>query len=215
MVFRGKELANHSQWLPRKSVFIDRDFQFRYGVFFVGSILLSSFAVLLPAIFLVNSNYKIFIDMAYKVVPGIVDSLEKERFGLILGTTSLSIATCIFLSYLGFKQSLKMIGPIYALKRHLMNACRGVWSQPPVKVRANDEFMSLIDTYNYFYKTFRTNLKKELSSLETIDTHQLSKNDAWTIQNLINEKKLQLNLPSESSDHASSASAGPDSRHAS
>lgn len=91
----------------------------------------------------------------------------------------------------------RMIGPLKVLRNHLKWLSRGHWNLPPLKVREKDEFQDLIESYNYFYSSFRANIYKDLEALKklNIDANNRDAYKAW--KSMIEEKTIQLDISEE------------------
>lgn len=181
----------------RTSRFIDRDFQVRYAAIVMTAAILGAILSFLPISLFLSQNYRIFIDLSNRFAPALMDSLERERIGVIsllfVGFTGL---TCFFL-VLSFKLTNRIVGPLKVLRNHLRRMSRGHWSMAPIRVRDSDEFRDLIDSYNYFYESFRTSLRRDLEVMKKvkIDPEDRESYRAW--RQLVEERCRQLNLKQE------------------
>lgn len=181
----------------RTSRFIDRDFQVRYAAVVMAAAVLGGILAFLPISLYLSQNYQIFIDLANQYAPALMDSLERERIGVIsllfVGFTGL---TAFFL-VLSFKLTNRIVGPLKVLRNHLRRMSRGQWSMAPIRIRDSDEFKDLVDSYNYFYESFRATLRRDLDTLKKlkIDPQDRDSYRAW--RKLIEERCQQLNVKDE------------------
>lgn len=194
---RGLEYLNLPTHQRRTTRFIDRDFQVRYGSVVIGAALLGALVSLLPIYFFLDQNYRIFLDLAHLYSPGLMDNLERERIWVTMLLFSGFSGLTIFFLVLSFRLTNRIVGPLRVLRNHLRRMSRGQWFMAPVRVRDSDEFQDLIDSYNYFYESFRTQLRRDLDMLRRlrVDPADRASYEAWRI--LVEEKSLQLNVKSE------------------
>lgn len=205
----------------RTSRFIDRDFQVRYAGVVVTAAILGAALAFVPISLFLNQNYRIFLDLAHHYAPSLMDGLERERIWVIsLLFVGFSGLTTFFL-VLSFKLTNRIVGPLKVMRNHLRRMSRGNWSMAPVRVRDSDEFQDLVESYNYFYESFRSQLRRDLRLLKQIkiDPHDRDSFVAWRA--LIEDRCRQLNLKSElpfpmiSALSDESNAESPDSRHVS
>ena len=194
---RGFEYLQIPSHQYRASRFIDRDFQVRYaGVVIVAAILGAIFAFV-PIVIFLNQNYRIFIDLAYQFAPKLMDDLEREQIWvtslLFVGFSGLTT----FFLVLSFKMTNRIVGPLKVIRNHLRRLSRGQWHIAPVRIRENDEFQDLVDSYNYFYESFRTNLKRDLDIIKSLKIDSADQESLIVWRNLVEEKSLQLNLKTD------------------
>lgn len=218
---RGLKHSKAPSFAIRTSRFIDREFQLKYTTVVLTAALIGILVTIFPVYFFLNENYRIFVDLAYEQAPQILDYLERERSWVTMVLISGSIGTLCFFWYLGLKLTSRIVGPIQILKNHIRGLSRGQWSQPPIKIRTDDEFHDLIDSYNYFYDSFRVNLQRDLELLQSLSIDPQNR-DAWLAwKELVEEKATQLNMthllpdPAISPLNASRPSAPPGQRHVS
>lgn len=178
----------------RSSRFIDREFQIRYVAVVVIAAAFGMLVSIGPAYYFLNQNYLIFADLAFEHSPDLLENLEQERYWINMLFGCGTLATLMFFGFLSFKMTNRMIGPLKVLRNHLKWLSRGRWNQPPLKVRDNDEFQDLIESYNYFYSSFRVNLVRDLEALKklNIDPQNRDAFKAW--KQMIEEKSIQLDI---------------------
>lgn len=190
---RRQSHSNSASYSLRTSRYIDKEFQLKYSSVILSAAIVGILITIFPIYYFLNQNYEIFVELAYDQSPRILDYLEREKTWVTLLLVTGSSATLFFFWYLGLKLTSRIVGPIYIVRNHLQELARGNWSQAPIKIRTQDEFQELIECYNYFYESFRINLKKDLDLLQkfNIDPNNRDAYLAW--KNLIEEKALQLN----------------------
>lgn len=218
---RGFEYLQIPSHQHRASRFIDRDFQMRYaGVVIVAAVLGAIFAFV-PIIVFLNQNYRIFTDLAYQYAPALMDDLEREQIWvtslLFVGFSGLTT----FFLVLSFKMTNRIVGPLKVIRNHLRRLSRGQWHIAPVRIRDTDEFQDMVDAYNYFYESFRTNLKRDLDIIKKLKVDPTDQESFNMWRSLIEEKSMQLNLkadlpyPTLNVLNGAKTSGSPDSRRAS
>ncbi|MBC86520.1 MAG: hypothetical protein CL677_05010 [Bdellovibrionaceae bacterium] len=183
-----------SSYQSRQTRFIDQGFQLKYTFFVSGIVLLAIACVFIPSFYFLNENYKIFTDIAYEYAPNMVRHLDREYGGLILIASGTFVAVGAFFFILGLKVTAKIIAPIHIITNHLRNLSRGRWFDRPVRIRDTDEFQDLVDAYNYFYHSFQKAISRDLKKLEKIHVDPADRDSFFALQEMISEKKQQLNI---------------------
>ncbi len=169
-----------------------------------------------PIYFLLNQNYQIFYALASKEAPSLLQSLEREQswINTILCATLLGLA--VFFTLLGLRITNRIIGPLRVLRNHIKQLCRGNFHQNPIKVRTHDEFQELIEAYNYFYNSFRQNLKRDIELLQKMNVDPQNRDAYLAWKMMIEEKSLQIqDVPELKPLISGVPSEFPDSRRAS
>ena len=199
----------------RKSLFIDKGFQLKYTKIATFTAALGLLFVFVPLFIYMNQNYDLFIELAYLNSPNIVSNLESEKLGM---NTLLFVAFAgeiLFIFILMLKLTAKIAGPLKVLKNHLKLLSRGRWSSPPIKVRDNDEFQDVIDSYNYFFQSFREGLKQDLEAINNlnVDKKNLGAYSAW--KDFITTREEQLGIVPPKTLNVVTDVEARDSRHVS
>lgn len=194
---KGFEYVKPATYTRRKSPFIDRDFQVRYTLLLIGASALGVVLVIGPIYYFVNQNYRIFVELAYDHAPGMLKYLEQERIWINTILFGVFAGLLMFFSHLGVKMTARIVGPLKVLSNHLKQLSRGHWYINPIKVRSNDEFLDLIESYNYFFKSFQANLHKDLERIKQLPVDPNNR-DAYILwKELVDEKSAQLNILDE------------------
>lgn len=220
---RGKfrDLSNPSG-RKKNSPFIDRSFQIRYTFLLLGASVLGLIVTFIPIYYFINQNYDIFISLAFDHSPQIIGDLEREKSWVNLTLISVFLGLFGFFFVLTFRMTARIVGPLKILRNHLIQISRGHFYIPTIKIRENDEFHDLIESYNYFFLSFQRNLKRELELLKRVSVDQRNRDAYLAWRQLIIDKTRQLNdtsvdlkslAPFESG--PAPASGSPDSRHVS
>ena len=213
--YRGREYIKPDSVPKRHSLFVDRDFQVRYTTIFVVSAALGCIFVFVPIYYFMNQNYQIFVDLAYVHSPNIIDHLEKEKLWLNTLLIGASLALITFFFVFGFKITDQISAPLKILRNHLRLISRGYWSIPVIKVRENDEFQDIIESYNYFFSSFQNNMINDLEKIRAFSIDKSNRDAYLAWQALIDEKCRQLDLKEFKTLVDATDVATPDSRHAS
>lgn len=195
MWFRtGREQIKPATYTRYSSAFIDRDFQVRYTILLLASSMVGLILVVGPLFYFINQNYQIFMDLAYDRAPTLIRYLEMERRWIFTLLASVTLGLLCFFSYLGIKMTAKIVGPLNVLKNHIRLLSRGHWYIAPVRTRDSDEFHDLVESYNYFFRSFQANLRNDLERLGrlNIDPQQREAYSTWL--DLIEEKRSQLKM---------------------
>ncbi|MCB0406985.1 MAG: hypothetical protein KDD34_02210 [Bdellovibrionales bacterium] len=192
LLSRGIKHTKAPSYSLRTSRFIDRDFQLKYTSVVLTAALIGILVTIFPIYYFLSQNYNIFVDLAYEQAPQILHYLERERSWVNILLIAGCTGTLCFFWYLSLKLTSRIVGPIQVLKNHIRGLSRGQWAQAPIRIRDSDEFQDLIDSYNYFYDSFRVNLQRDLELLKkfSIDPKNRDAYLAW--RSLIEEKAYQL-----------------------
>ncbi len=201
----------------RKIQIIRSGFQWRYSTYLLMAVVVSTIIGTGPVYYFLNQNYDIFISLAYKTSPEIVENLERERVWIngLLITTLIGIATMSLL--FGLKITARIIRPLMVLENHIERLIKGRMDQPELRLREGDEFHELIQSYNYLYKSLKANTLSELEALINFKLDEKQRDTYLIWKQLLETKSKQLGLPTPeiSNETFSSASADLDSRRVS
>lgn len=171
-------------------MWIDRKFQLKYASLLIGASLLGLVLTILPISHLIDQNYRIFVDLSYDTAPELLSYLEKERFWINTILLSVFCGLLVFFGILSFRMTEKIVGPLHVLRNHLRQLIKGNWTQTAIKIRQDDEFQELVDSYNYFYKSMRNNIERDIQRLCRIKVDPINK-DAYSAWHDILEEKVQ------------------------
>lgn len=212
------QLGLHKTESRRKIHISDRTFQVKYSLFLMAAVAGSSFIFLLPALHYVQQNFEIFSTLAYKSEPQLLDHLEREILWLKIYFAISSLFILFLCSYIGYKLTGNILGPLIGIEKHMNKVTRGDWSSVDFKIRSHDDYRSLGETYSYLYKSLRSQTEQDLKWLEKIiiDPQNRESMAAW--QALVSSKQAQLGLQRitmPSIESAEDFSSAPLKRHAS
>lgn len=202
----------------RKFRIVNKAFQWKYTLFLLSAFFGSSVLFLGPVWYFLNQNYEFFYKIAYDTHPEILSHLDREIvwLGFYIGVTC--FCTLVFTGWISIRMTEQIIGPLISMERHLRKATLGDWSSPDFRIRSTDDFRNLADAYSYFYRSLKANTENEIKVLEKlqIDPQNREAYAAW--EYLVNSKKAQLGLPTNSSPIVGTVakiSSSPDSRRVS
>ncbi|MBX2988630.1 MAG: hypothetical protein KF802_12100 [Bdellovibrionaceae bacterium] len=174
---------------------------------------------LVPAVFFIEQNYNIFLQLAYDVKPGLVQHLEREilwiRSFLVLG----SIATAAVGMLFARRLVRHLFRPLQAMEDHLQALTEGQWDQAPPDMMGEETYRSLFLNYEEFYRVQRANLEAELRLLESLPIDPQRRDALLAWQLLLSGHRGRLGLPALApdavNDDAASSSVSALSRRAS
>lgn len=203
-----------SSYQKRGSSFIDKDFQIKYSTLVIAAAVVSICVSALPIYYFLHQNYEIFYKLAYDYAPNLIQHLEMELAWMRVLLVGSIIGIITFFTFISLKMTSKIVAPIKLISHHLQYLSRGLWNQKTITVRDDDEFQNFVELYNYFFLSFKAQVKYELELLEKIDLEKLDKQSYLTVKTLIDTKNKQLDLKPSTS-HALTSEPAPDQQHAS
>lgn len=190
----SKPFVNSTNIKRRKSRYVDREFQLKYVGLFVGSCTFALALTAYPIYYYWKQNNNIFVNLAYDLAPRLVEHLEREYVWLHVFLFAASAGCILFFSIMAFKISEKVIAPVKLLRNHLIQLTQGNWHTQPLKIRTDDEFQDLVNTYNYFFHCFKQNALNDYQRLQQLNVspENITAFSLW--RQMIEEKEQQLNL---------------------
>lgn len=222
---RSKEYDRPNAYLRRTTTYVDRDFQLRHTRYILFVALLSSGTFLLPILLLTNQNYALFMKLADVMSPGMAKYIAKEHLQINVVFAFTLIAYGIFWTIFGKKMTAKIAGPIKVLRNHMRLISRGDYTLDVIRLREDDEFKELINTYNSMYKILQTQNERDLNTLRNIISTVTNPVARDLLSTMIEEHQLRQQQPPQSNTNQSNTnpiflndeapSATRDSRHAS
>ncbi len=173
---------------------VEKDFQYRFTLLIclVGGGLFAFFSGLL--LYFLKLNYETFIQEAVIQFPDVVSNLRREYRMLSLYVIASFVAMVTALFFLGLVLTHRIAGPLYALKRQLLNFATGQCGVR-LELRNADEFRNLEDVFNNAMKEHDHRTKQEITQLEQVtDVLKKSKDTeaAKTLDDYLQQKKKAL-----------------------
>lgn len=188
---KQKTVANvpPAAYSQRMSKYIDRDFQIKFTKYILIVAVVSGMAFLIPTLYFINQNYDIFVNLADSFSPDIADHIAREQVGFNLIFSIFFFANIIFWVVFTRNMTAKIVGPAKILRNHLRLLSRGDLSLPPVKIREDDEFQELVQTYNYFYSLIRVQNERELTELKKVKEQVINPTAHQMLQKIIKDRE--------------------------
>lgn len=190
----SKPFINTGSLKTHKSRYVDRDFQKKYIGLFVGSCLFALIVTVLPLYYYWRQNNNIFVNLAYEVSPTLVEHLEREYIWLHIFLVASIAGSFLFFLVMSLKISEKVIAPIKLMRNHIAKLTHGEWHIRPLKIRNDDEFQDLVNSYNYFFHCFKQNAQLDLERLKKMNISPENYSSFLIWKQMIEEKEEQLNL---------------------
>lgn len=213
MAVNGKTLRTDFVRFPKKDVSqLKKRFQKKYLSVIATFVSVCLFAFIVPLFFFLNQNYEIFLGLAYKNSPDLIEHLLQEKLWmqkyLVIAFITAMVFTLLFTR--GLTQ--RIIGPLLVLQAHIKTLTRGNWAENDLKVRDDDEFHELIKNYNYFCSSLKRATKHEI---EILEEYYSLKPDPRLLE-LIDKKYEQIGeVKSAPIDFSAKSEPSHDSRHVS
>lgn len=169
----------------------------RYMLIVLAAGLLGAIFNIIPLFYFIDQNYRIFFDLAFAHSPEIIAQLNREQMWIkLFGIGSFFVLT-IFFGFVAFRMTSRIVGPLKVMQNHLKQITRGNWRLHAIKVRENDEFQDLIESYNYFYSSYRTMLQRDLERLKILNVDSSNRDAFLAWKEMIAERVNQLTLPKD------------------
>jgi hypothetical protein len=184
----------------RVNFVINERFQWRYTRYLVTSVFFATLITGGVTGYFLNQNYEIFNRLAYLHAPDLLPQLEREQVWINTFLFAFVITLIGISLFFGLRMTSRMAGPVMVLKRHLKSLASGMFFQRPSRVRENDEFKDLIETYNYLYFSLQAQIKKDVKVLSKALQQKDSKLVDEALRQLLEEKRSQLNASDASSE---------------
>lgn len=148
--------------------------------------------------------------LSQKTAPNLLIHLERETMWLA-GFAAFSLLSLFVLTtWVTLRMTSNIIGPLISLERHMWKVTTGDWSSEDFRIRADDDFRELADTYSYLYRSLRAQAAAEIKLLERMVVDPSQKDSYNAFITLMNLKRTQmsrelqainLDIPKTSSPH--------------
>lgn len=186
-----------SAYVRRATSFVDREFQLNYTKKTLWMFFTASLFAYGPVLYFLNENYSLLRDLMYSAAPEIVSHLEREQSILNASVILIFFAQIAFVLVYSRKMTGKIVGPVKKLRNFFRLLSRGEYSSPNLRVRDDDEFQDLISSFNYFYSGLQEQTHRDLMRLK--EARKLSEHPIMndSLDQMINEKAYQLNVPDQ------------------
>lgn len=190
--FRGHEHKQPNAYLRRTTTYIDRDFQLRHTRYILLVALLSAGVFLLPIFIIANQNYALFMKLADFMSPSIAKYIAKEQLQLNVLFAFTFLAYGIFWISFGKKMTAKLAGPIKVLRNHLHLLSRGDYTLDTIRIREDDEFKELINSYNNLYSLLKVQNQRDLQMLHSIISEVTNPVVRQLLSDMIEERQKRI-----------------------
>lgn len=176
----------------RHKYFVQKSFQSKYTGYLVLCAFISAVIIGGPSYYFLNQNYAIFIDLAYANSPELIQHLQREQSWVNAFLFAALLSLVVVQVYLGLRLTFRIVGPLLALQKHMKTVTKGNLTVEPLNIRTADEFHTLVETYNYLYKTLQAQNIQDVKFLNKIKQSIQDKDTLDTVNNLIHEKTIQV-----------------------
>lgn len=165
---------------------------------FIITVFISCYAItVLPIGYFLYKNYLILDEIGFKFFPTLLDINSKDKF-IVISFFVISFFVGLAIQLYAQKYFLKKIyGPIDLVQAHLSQLILGDFDQPKVPLKQDQYVHELVKSYNYFYGSLQTNLKRDITFLKALE----DKHDPELAKILKNEKMNQLNMSDEDAEN--------------
>ncbi len=191
---RDNKHSQPSSYLRRSTSYVDREFQVKYTRYILSVALIAAAVFMIPLLVLSNQNYGIFLKLADLMSPDISKYINKEHLQLNVVFAVTLISYGIFWAIFGKKMTAKIAGPTKVLRNHMKRISQGDFTLETIRIREDDEFKELINTYNYLYSLLKVQNERDLDTLRTLLTTVTNPVAQELINNMIEERELKTTL---------------------
>jgi hypothetical protein len=189
---QGKHPFQLKTYVPVRWHHIRNSQSWKYTIYLLIALSCGILIVSLPVLYWINQNYEFFKNLSLSKAPSLFLHLEREQIWINAIYLVSMLSLFILNSWLIHRLISKFEGPARALEVHLKKLIRGEWKSPELQTRDNDELKSLVDEYNYFYKTLQSLTVNEIKTLEKIRVDR-SMRDSYSLWfQLLQQKKSRM-----------------------
>lgn len=162
--------------------------------FIITIFICSYFVTVTPILYFLHKNYLVLDEIGYKFFPTLLDVNTSDKI-LIISFLVISFIIGLGIQLIAQRYFLrKLYRPIDLVQSHISKLILGDFNQPKIPLKQDPFAHELIKTYNYFYSSLQTNLKRDITFLKELE----EKHDPKLASVLKLEKMEQLNLKLES-----------------
>ena len=216
-----KSLEEPFRRKPAMRVFriVNSAYQWKYTWYFNAFLLFSILIFLGPLWYFQSQNYATFMSLAQKTAPNLLEHLERETMWLLGFSIFSLVALFALTTWVTLRMTSNIIGPLISLERHMWKVTTGDWSSEDFRIRADDDFRELADTYSYMYRSLRAQAASEIKLLERVVVDPSQKDSYNAFMTLMNLKRTQMTREMQTLNleipKTSSQNATPGRRHVS
>jgi hypothetical protein len=158
--------------------------------FIITIFICSYFVTVTPVLYFLHKNYLVLDEIGYKFFPTLLDVNTSDKI-LIISLLCFSFVIGLGIQLIAQRYFLKKLyRPIDMVQSHISKLILGDFNQPKIPLKQDPYVHELIKTYNYFYSSLQTNLKRDITFLQELE----EKYDPKLASVLKLEKMEQLNL---------------------
>lgn len=189
-----KSLEEPFRRKPALRVFkvVNSQYQWKYTWHFNAFLLLSILIFIGPLWYFQNQNYQVFMTLARDSAPQLLEHLERETFWLIGFSLFSLVSLFVLTTWVTLRMTSNIIGPLISMERHMWKVTTGDWSSDDFRIRADDDFRELAETYSYLYRSLRAQAASEIKLLERVVVDPSQKDSYNAFMTLMNLKKTQM-----------------------
>lgn len=161
---------------------------------FIITVFICSYIVtVVPLCYFLYKSYLMLDEIGVKFLPTLLEINGQDK-AMIAVTLFCTFVAGLVIQLFAQKYFLKKLyKPIDLIQSHLSKAILGEFNQPKIPLKQELYAQELIRTYNYFYSSLQTNLKRDITFLKELE----NKYDPNLARVLLSEKLHQLNIKSE------------------
>lgn len=196
---QGKRIRPKYEFKSRTHYLLNRKFQLKHCFILLGTMVLPLALLVSLSLYFINENFGVFLDLSYRYAPEMIEHLEREQFWLNSLFGFFVLGSFIFVFMVGLKLTYHLIGPIYAMEKHINQLSKGDFSQAELRTRKGDDYQELVDSYNYFYKSLQRHLSWELKELKSLKISPYAPESLERWETLIKHKAEQIKEPATDS----------------
>lgn len=189
-----KSLEDPYRRKPALRVFkvVNSRYQWKYTWQF-NFIVLGAFLIFAgPMYYFFQQNHEVFVKIAIDTHPALLEHLDRESYW-ILGFFAFSLVSLIILTtWMTLRMTTNILGPLVSLERHMWKVTSGDWSSEDFRIRVDDDFRELADTYSYLYRALRAQAQMEVELLERIAVDPEQRDSFNALQTLLELKRSQM-----------------------
>lgn len=161
---------------------------------------------LLPALFFVEQNYEIFVNLAYDVKPSLVQHLEREMIWLRFFLVSSALTTAGVGLFFVRRLVRYLIKPLEQVEDHMRSLGEGRWNQPLPQSPDSETYRSFFASYENFNRALLAQAEAELRLLQKISVDPSDREAFMAWRALVSIQTGKLNHKTEASESGEASS---------
>ncbi len=194
-----KSLEEPFRRKPALRVFrvVNSSYQWKYTWHFNAFLLASLLIFIGPLWYFQSQNYDVFMKLARESSPRLLEHLERETMWLVGFSIFSLVSLFVLTTWLTLRMTSNIIGPLISMERHMWKVTTGDWSSEDFRIRADDDFRELADTYSYLYRSLRAQAASEIKLLErvVVDPSQKDSYNAFVTLMTLKQSQMTREVP--------------------